>query len=768
MELAEIDDDDDIEAFLVESYENLNQIEQDIIDLEKESSNPEAVIRIYRSLHTLKGNCGFLPFPKLESLAHAGESLLSDLRDSAGDRQAVNPLIISTLLQTVDAIRQILSQIKITRHEGDNDYSVLIQALAKLQEPKQTLTITPLSPQPAVNMQLQQLGESELPETTTLNASESSIRVNVGLLDQVMNLVGELVLTRNQLIGISEKFKDTTFTATCQHLNLITSQLQEGVMKTRLQPLSTIWQKFPRVIRDLAIAFDKQVQVEMEGGDTELDKSIIEAIKDPLTHLIRNCIDHGIELPAERVAYGKPTSGRVFLRAFYESGKVNIEIGDDGHGIEPEKLKRRAQQLGLVSAMQAASMSEPEAMNLIFLPGFSTTEQVTNLSGRGVGMDIVKSNIEKINGTIEIQSQPGQGTTFKIKIPLTLAIIPALIINSGGDRYAIPQASLQELVRLEKEQALNSIEMFYDVPVYRLRGNLIPLVYLNQVLQFQDKHPHSPLSNATCSTWGDPKTAVAPQQRHLLHLGRPQDRSGSSALSLVIVQVDNYQFGLVVDIIEDTQDIVVKSLGKQLKMVSLFAGATILGDGKVALIIDVSGLAKQAGVSAKQKQLASAIAANSQEQASDRQMILLIQGPQGARMGIPVAIATRLEEIPASAVEKVGNQYIVQSYGRILPLIELHRVFSDRPQNHLDDQALATVAETLSIVIVSPYPELSVGLVVDRILDIVEEPLTIKGIPSRSGVLFCTVIQGQITEILDIETVIRIANPHLLQVADHG
>ncbi|AFY33870.1 chemotaxis protein CheA [Calothrix sp. PCC 7507] len=718
MELTEIDD--DIEAFLIESYENLNQIEQDIISIEKTSEQAEALVRIYRSLHTIKGNCGFLPFRKLESVAHAGENLLSSLRTG---QLEITPTIINGLLQILDSIRQILSQIEATRHEGDRDYSALITTLAQLQstEHQQGLQVNPDST--PLN--------HEFPEVSTLTASESSqIRVNVNLLDQVMNLVGELVLTRNQVIGFSTKFKDSSFATTCQHLSLLTSQLQEEIMKTRLQSISTIWQKFPRVTRDLAIASGKQVKVDMEGIDTELDKSIIEAIKDPLTHLVRNCIDHGIEFPAERTACGKSSVGRLFLRAYHESGKVNIEIGDDGRGIDVEKLKKRSQQLGLVSAVEAASMSESEAINLIFLPGLSSSEQVTKLSGRGVGMDIVKTNIDKINGTIEIHSQPGQGTTFKIKIPLTLAIIPALIVSSGGDRYAIPQASIQELVRLEA-QAVNQIEMFYDVPVYRLRDTLVPLVYLNQVLQISNNVPKLEL------------------------------------FSLVILQVDNYQFGLVVDTIEDIQDIMLKPLGKQLKALSLFAGATILGDGTVTLIIDVIGLANSSGVTAKQKQqLLIENSRKDQDQVSDRQTILLFEGPGGDRMGIPLAIAFRLEEILCSAVEKVGNHYVVQSYGKILPLIDLHQVFSH--EHHLDEQSRATVAETLQIVIVSPSAELSVALVVERILDIVEEPLIITGVSSRPGVLLCAVFQGKITEILDIEAVIRIANPHLLQLIADG
>jgi two-component system, chemotaxis family, sensor kinase CheA len=702
MELAEIDD--DIEAFLVESYENLDEIERDIINLEKAPPSEEVLVRIYRSLHTLKGNCGFLPFPKLESLAHAAESLLSRLRDR---QLAVTPGIISTLLQVIDTIRQILAQIKATKQEGDRNYPELIQALTQLQETA-----------PVVVPTVDQEGED-----LSLTSPESYIRVNVTLLDRVMDLVGELVLTHNQAIAFSTKVQDSGFAATCQRLSQITADLQAGVMKTRLQPISSIWQKFPRVIRDLAIASGKQVQVEMLGVDTEIDKSIIEAIKDPLTHLVRNCIDHGIELPSERIAKGKSTQGRIFLKAFHESGKVNIEIGDDGRGINLQKLKQRAQQLGLISPTQAATLSDSQALDLIFLPGFSTTEQVTNLSGRGVGMDIVKRNIEKINGSLEIQTQPGQGTRFKIKMPLTLTIMPALLITTGGDRYAIPQTSLQELVRLDA-QAISSIEMLYDVPVYRLRGEIIPLVYLNQALEIKE--------------------------------GRRQE--AEETLNLVIIQVEKYRFGLVVDTIEDIQDIVVKPLGKQLKNLSVFAGATIIGDGTVALIIDVVGLAKQAGVSEKHKQIASLTIADIPEHQSDRQMILLFTGPENAPMGVPLTQAFRLEKIPTSAVEKVANQYVMQYKSQILPLIDLYSIFSDRRE-------LNQLSETLEIAIVSPNSQLSVGLVVERIVDIVEAPLTTKGIPSRPGVLFCTAIQGQITEILDLEAIIQIANPYLLTLS---
>ncbi len=761
MALDEIDE-DDIRAFLVESYENLNQIERDIIDLEKKSTNGEILDRVYRVIHSIKGNCGFLPFPKLEAIAHASENLLGNLRSG---KLKLNHSIISGLLQGVDTIRQLLTNIEASSNEGNLDYSTLIKTLTQLQvvgqatgegarglglEARDELGARGLGLE-ARDSKLESVSKnqiSEIPESSgefpspqplapSPSSSPSSIRVNVGLLDQVMNLVGELVLTRNQLLQYADSLEDTAFNATCQQLNLITSQLQSGVMKTRMQPIGIIWQKFPRVVRDAAIACGKQVQVEMLGASTELDKTIIEAIKDPLTHLIRNCIDHGIETPTVRTQRGKPVVGRLCLRAFHESGKVNIEISDDGSGIDSQQLKQKAQQLGLITASRAASISESEAVNLIFLPGLSTAQQVTNLSGRGVGMDVVKTNIEKINGTVDVYSQLGQGTTFKIKIPLTLAIIPALIVMSGGSRYAISQSSIQELVRLE-EQAVNDIEMLYDVPVYRLRGNVLPLVYLNRELLVQDT-------------------------------------TDLETINIVVINADNYRFGLVVDEISDTQDIVVKPLGKQLKDLTIYAGATILGDGKVALIIDAIALAKRAGLTLQMQQQLSSTQPQKAQQEDNRQMVLLFHGSQGGRMGIPLTQTFRLEEFPRSAVEKIANQYAIQYRGKILSLIDLHTVFgiADSQDDYSEVCPLPAFKpikaipqaedDIIQVVVVSLNQEHNIGLVVERILDIVEEPLTIKGAASRPGVLFLALIQGQITEILDIENIVRIANPYLLK-----
>lgn len=739
MALGEIDE-DDLKAFLVESYENLNQIERDIIDLEKTSTDGEILVRIYRAIHTIKGNCGFLPFPKLESVAHASENLLGYLREGKLD---LHPSIISALLQSIDTIRQLLSNIEASGNEGELDSNAIatlnqLQGIASssiegardwgerdkgTREQGESSSILPQSSHLPISPSSSPSTHETAPSPDEYRPS-SSIRVNVGLLDRVMNLVGELVLARNSLLQFAASQEDTAFNATCHQLNLITSELQSGVMKTRMQPISTVWQQFGRVTRDLAIAYGKQVQLEMVGAQTELDKSIIEAIKDPLTHLVRNCIAHGIETPRVRAERGKPIIGKLYLRASHESGKVNIEISDDGSGIDPKQIKQKAQQLGLITTASAASMSDAQAVNLIFLPGLSTAEQVTHLSGRGVGMDIVRTNIEKIDGTVEVYSCLGQGTIFKIKIPLTLAIIPALIVISGPpNRFAIPQASLQELVRLEG-QAVNAIEMLYDVPVYRLRGKILPLVYLNRELQIQ-------------KTTTDEET-----------------------IEIVVINTDDYQFGLVVDQIEDTQDIVVKPLGKQLKDVTIFAGATILGDGKVALIIDPNELAEQAGVRSRPQ---FPTGAEVQAPESDRTPVLLFNGYQGARMGIPMSLASRLEEFPRSALQKIANQYTVQYRDIILPLIDLSTIFS---ANLTPQQNSPNSDDTLQVVVVSLNQEHSVGLIVECILDIVESPLTIKGTATRPGVLFITMIEGQVTEIIDVENIIQTANPYLIKKVD--
>ena len=816
--------DDVIKEFLVESYENLDRLDRDFVDLEKNPSK-ENLGSIFRAIHTIKGTCGFLGFGKLESVTHVGENLLSLLRE--GQLQ-ISPPITDGLLAMVDAVREMLASIEKTGSEGERHDTALIEQLSALLKPQDSVKITgaepkraeaaptaaeaspsnkkkraqprarkskssgsadtvaaspqpqqhlvedadgpepmedglpPESVQPRLGDILIEQGQANLEDidraleeqakgdprrvgeilvqqgsvkpAEVLEAlqsqseskaaiSDSTVRVDVGLLDKLMNLVGELVLSRNQIVQFATTQEDAGFMATSQHLNLVTGELQEGVMKTRMQPIGNVWNKFPRVARDLAAACGKQVRVEMEGAETELDRTIIEAIKDPLTHVVRNSLDHGIESPEARVAAGKPAEGRLLLRAYHEGGQVNIEISDDGGGVNAEKVRDKALQKGLINPEQAARMSERELVNLIFLPGFSTAEQVTNVSGRGVGMDVVKTNIEKIGGTVDVQSRPGQGTTLKVKIPLTLAIIPALMVTTGGDRYAIPQVSLLELVRLEGEQARKGVEMVHGAPVYRLRGNLLPLFYLNRELKI------------------------------------PEQTNGDGAVNIVVLQADGRQFGLIVDGINDSKDIVVKPLGKHLKGISIFSGATILGDGKVALILDVIGISQSANVvsEARERGIRNA-SLMSQEMSGQRQALLICRYGKDDRVGIELSLVARLEQFPLSAVEKSSSHQVVQYRGEIMPLVRLSDVLGGGGWE-------GETKDTLEVVVYREQGK-SVGLVVEKITDIVEERITVKSDQRGNHLLGTAVVQGKVTDILDVRGVIESVNPDYLAQAE--
>ncbi|MEE8289892.1 MAG: chemotaxis protein CheA, partial [Candidatus Tectomicrobia bacterium] len=593
-----------VEAFLMESYEHVDQLDQDLVTLEAGPADAEMLSRIFGTMHTLKSSCGFLGFTRLESVGHMGENLLSRLRDGA---LQLNAEITTTLLSLVDAVRQTLATIETTGHEGEADYTPLMASLTRLQEGPRVATeespaaateapavspardedvaataacADPEPPQEGQGILLPGAVQAPMvaglappqPAARAPSVADTSIRVDVGLLDMLMDQVGELVLARNRIMQFATDQEDRTLLTAYQRLDTITSELQAGVMKTRMQPIGTIWNKFPRVVRDLARECGKQVTLTMDGQETELDRTLIEAIRDPLTHLVRNAVDHGIERPETRLQAGKPEAGTLLLRAFHEGGQVNIEISDDGAGIDPERIARKATERKLITTQQATQMSPREILHLIFAPGFSTAETVTNVSGRGVGMDVVKSNIERINGTIDVQSQVGKWTAIKIKIPLTLAIIPALMVRCARDRYAIPQVSLVELVRLEGEAAYTKIEIIHGAPVYRLRGNLLPLVYLRRELMV-DKGPSNGSGDADDHT-----------------------------VNIVVLQADERQFGLVVDSVHDTEEIVVKPLSKQLKDLAVYAGATIMGDGRVALILDVLGLAQRAHVLSERRE----------------------------------------------------------------------------------------------------------------------------------------------------------------------
>ncbi|HEX6674918.1 MAG TPA: chemotaxis protein CheA [Actinomycetes bacterium] len=792
---------DVIREFLVESYENLDRLDQDLIVLEADPASRQTLASVFRTIHTIKGTCGFLGFSRLESVTHSGENLLSRLRDG---RLALTPEIISGLLALVDAVREILSHIESTNLEGEGDYADLIARLDHLQtaggsaprtppetqasggshpakpsgpspmaaspgalgpeaaatwtatadavprEPAERPDPTPAPAAPEPSQPATEASGAADPSTVPAPAvasggedaaaevggatgaeeggssapprggggahesgdegvrqqeprggavSESTVRVDVAVLDRLMNLVGELVLARNRLARLAGSDRDKDLAALAQRLSLITSELQDGVMKTRMQPIGNLFGKLPRVVRDLALVLGKQARIDLSGAGTELDRTIVEAIKDPLTHLVRNAVDHGIEAPDVRRAAGKPSEGRIVLRAYYEGGQVHIEIADDGGGIDLERVRRRAADHGLVAPEEAQRMSDREALDLVFLAGFSTAEAVTSLSGRGVGMDVVRTNVERIGGTVEVESRQGVGTTFLVKLPLTLAIVPALVVTCAGQRFAIPRANLVELVRLEGQDA--GVELVHDRPVYRLRGRLLPLVRLRQELD---------LAGA--------------------------DSDGA----IVVLQAGEQRFGLVVAHVDDSEEIVVKPVAGAVKRVGLYAGATIMGDGAVALILDVPALARRSGVSAEAG--GRMLVEGTADAAADGDVLerlLVVTATGGVRVALPLILVDRLEEFPRGALELSGDGDVVQYQDRIMPLVRL--------PGGKGSSSTGTVVP----VVVTSHSGRQTGLVVERIVDVVEQRSGPVEPSSRSWSAGCAILGGQVTELLDLD-----------------
>jgi two-component system, chemotaxis family, sensor kinase CheA len=682
-----------LNEFLAESYENLDRLDRDLVAIEANPSDRPALDAIFRTIHNLKGTCGFFPLPKLGAIAHAGESLLVKLRDGSIAWRAD---VTTALLALVDAVRRDLARIETTGLEVDEDHSSLIEVLGKLQLGDQAHSPVPI--------QTRLEPHDDLPISSEV--ARGQIRVDVDLLDRLMDLVGGLVLTRNQLLRHSSGRKDTELTQISYRLNQVTSALQEGVMKARMRPIGTIWDQLPRVVRDLAIECGKIVVIKLEGRATELDRTIIEAIKDPLTHLVRNSVDHGIESPEARRASGKPEAGRLTLRASHEGGLVLVEIGDDGSGIDPAKVARKAVERGLVNREQADRMSDDEAIRLIFQPGFSTAETITQISGRGVGLDVVRANIEAIGGTIEVRSRLGQGTTVAIKIPLTLAIIPTLIVVDGqGDRHAIPQPSLVELIRLEGLEVARRIEVIGDATFHRLRGELLPLVDLDFIL-------------------GD------------LRL----DPLGCPTLNIVVLQADNRRFGLIVAEIHDTEEIVVKPLGRPIRSITLFTGATVLGDGRVALILDVPGIARASGVGAAPPSSRPPI--ESSPSRADLRAFLMLGLDGGRRLAVPLAEVARLEEVAASDVGQASGLDVIQHRGRLLPLVRLGGA------TRLDN------ADPIQVVVCDGKLGRSFGLVVQTILDVVEADPRVDWSAGTFGVVGSALFQNQVADLVDVPALI--------------
>jgi len=796
--------DDIVEEFLVESHENLDQLDQDLVALEQDPRSRERLSSIFRTIHTIKGTSGFLAFNKLEEVAHVGENLLSRMRDGALD---LTPSRTSALLLMTDTIRALLAEIEASSGEGAVPVAetVVVLSAALDDAPTQAATeaaaeaavvaaaavveaeaavlaaetvvappvpapvkkaaaakkapakrasrakaaVPPPAPVPSVERVpvptpsvappapaaavQQETPVAEVPvveapaapaalapepgtpeaQPKSRGVADSTIRVDVDLLDNLMLLVGELVLTRNQIVQYVGRQNDQDLIRASQRLNLIASELQESAMKTRMQPIDHIWSKLPRVVRDLGLQCGKAVRLEMEGKDTELDKTLLEAVKDPLTHLVRNSVDHGIEDTAARAAAGKPAEGVLTLRSRHESGQVVVEVADDGAGIDPVKIGRKAVEKGLITADALTRMSPQDLLQLIFLPGFSTAAAVTNVSGRGVGMDVVKTNIEGIGGTIEVESVAGRGTCMRLRIPLTLAIVPALTIECSGDRYAIPQISLQELVALDAEKAAAAVEDVGGASVYRLRGELLPLVHLADVL------------------------------------GLPSDRHDGHVV-IAVLSSEGRRFGLVVDRVINTEEIVVKAVSGQLKQIGLYSGATVLGDGAVALILDVQALARRAlrteTTDRQEHRLAAAAAAAT---VTERQRMLLAAIGGGRRVAIPLDTVTRLEQVRSDTVERVGSREVVQYRGAILPIVRLDRhlgAFGDSDR------------EVLEVIVYADHGR-SVAIVVEEILDIVDGEAAVQSDIDDLGLLGSAVIGDRVTELLDVRAAILAADP---------
>ena len=776
-----------LQEFLTETGESIATLDVELVNLEQNPDNPTLIDNIFRLVHTIKGTCGFLGLPRLEKVAHSGENILGKFRD--GDL-TVSPQAVTLILEAIDRIRDLLAGLEATESEPDGDDADLIQRLdafaagraadrpaeagtpasivAVVSNQLETAIAAPVfaeADDPADDAGSEQLvdsnydqdlgrelkeGEVSLSELERIfqetevtvsvatpaatkqaetkqpvaeaaprgktKASDSpvasqSIRVNVDLLENLMTMVSELVLTRNQLLQMIRGLDDSEFTGPLQRLSSITTELQERVMKTRMQPIGNAWAKLPRIVRDLSHELSKKIDLQMLGQDTELDRQVLELIKDPLTHMVRNSADHGMETPQQRLACNKPETGRITLNAMHEGGHIIIEISDDGHGINVEKVKTKILENGLATKAELESMSDPQIQKFIFKAGFSTADSVTSVSGRGVGLDVVRTNIEKIGGTIDLRSEAGEGSCFTVKIPLTLAIVSALIVECSGERFAIPQLSVVELVRTSGRDADQNIETINDTPVMRLRDRLLPLVYLDRVIG----------------------------------LAKGEEGAGGAQQDgiIIVAQVGAHQFGIVVDRVFDTEEIVVKPVAPMLRDLPIYSGNTILGDGSVIMILDPNGIAAATGEAAvpNSQPIDDAESASANDAVTS---LLVFRAGGDEPKAVPLALVARLEEIDADKIETSNGQAMTQYRGKLMPLISM-----------TPDQEIRSEGRQPIVVFVDR--DQSMGLVVDEIADIVDQGLEIEMASKDAGLLGTAIVAGKATQIVDVSHYLKIA-----------
>jgi two-component system, chemotaxis family, sensor kinase CheA len=733
--------DDLLREFLTETNESLDVVDVELVRFEQEPNNAKILDNIFRLVHTIKGTCGFLGLPRLEALAHAAETLMGKFRDG----MAVTGEAVTLVLSTIDRIKEILADLERNQQEpagGDRDliaqlermamqggaveakpavtagtlvYQVLERPLrpgeVSLDELERAFRETP-GPQPAPAAVPPPAKPAPAPAAVRRESKEDagddakadskvasqSIRVNVETLEHLMTMVSELVLSRNQLLEIVRRHEDSEFKVPLQRLSNVTAELQEGVMKTRMQPIGNAWQKLPRVVRDLATELGKEIELEMHGAETELDRQVLALIKDPLTHMVRNSADHGLETPDERRRAGKPEKGTIRLSAFHQGGHIIIEISDDGRGLDVGRIKAKAMANGLAGEAEVEKMTEAQIQKFIFTPGFSTAATVTSVSGRGVGMDVVRNNIDQIGGTIDVKSVMGQGSSFTIKIPLTLAIVSALIVEAAGERFAIPQLSVVELVRAGNSE--HRIERIRDTPVLRLRNKLLPLVHLKKLLRMVE------------------------------------DGAGEAADGFIVVtQVGSHTFGIVVDGVFHTEEIVVKPMSSKLRHIAMFSGNTILGDGSVIMIIDPNGIAEAIGTLDSDEVEDEAEARRA---AADKLVSMLVFRAGSPELkAVPLSLVTRLEEIDCRKIEFSNGRHLVQYRGHLMPLVRV-------------DETARIRSEGTQPLLVFSEAGRSMGLAVDEIVDIVEDKLDIEVTSSVAGVLGSAIVKGHATEIIEV------------------
>lgn len=707
-----------LKDFLVETAEHIESVGNELVMFERDPTDSRIIASIFRLVHTIKGTCGFLSLPRLAHLAHAAEALIGRLRDGA----PATHQRVSLVLAAIDRIKLILAEIENSASEPHGNDSDLIAALdgeVGLERPlagDAPLSIAQVGQEPehppatpaAAGTVVQQAGVD--PQRSF--RSPATIRVSVGALERIMTLVSELVLTRNQLLEITRRLADDPIKPPLQRLSSLTSDLQDAVMRARMQPIGRLFSNLPRLVRELAHDVGKKIELATSGSDTELDRQLIELIRDPLTHLIRNCADHGIETPSERRAAGKPEAGTIRVSAAHEAGHINITISDDGRGLDVERIRAKALSLGLAGEAELARMSNDDVCGFIFAPGFSTARQVTSISGRGIGMDVVRENIESIGGIVALSTVMGRGTTFALKIPLTLAIAPALIIETAGHRFALPQHAVVEAVSTAPGSG-GRLERVHGSLVLRLRDDVLPVIDLCQILRL------APIS----------QTVVEDQL-------------------VVVMRVGSLTFGVIVDGVSDVQEIVVKPLGASLMRLPLFSGNTILGDGSVVLILDPPGLAASLGLDGSNN-FSVALVQQEFTPPSEATRLILFRAGSGTLKALPLSLIARIETVSGARVMTADGLGVTQHRGRLMPLVPV------------GDAGYESSAEWPVLVVgVGGEP---MGLLVSEIVDIVEDELDVQIAGGTAGIVGTANIRGEPTDILDIAHYMRIARPEAFE-----